>query len=52
MLKGKTIILGVTGSIAAYKAASLACGDFGSGKMPEPEELFRRICLTLGSITE
>lgn len=30
----------------------LACGDSGSGKMPEPEELFRRICLTLGSITE
>ena len=24
MLKGKTVILGVTGSIAAYKAASLA----------------------------
>ena len=24
MLKGKTVVLGVTGSIAAYKAASLA----------------------------
>ena len=24
MLKGKTVILGVTGSIAAYKAANLA----------------------------
>lgn len=30
----------------------LACGDFGAGKMPEPEELFRRICLTLGSAAE
>ena len=25
MLKGKTVILRVTGSIAAYKAANLAC---------------------------
>ena len=24
MLKGKTVVLGVTGSIAAYKAANLA----------------------------
>ena len=37
MLKGKTVVLGVTGSIAAYKIANLASDGYKCNKIKEEE---------------
>ena len=42
-LQGKTVLLGVTGSIAAYKIAGLASMlSKGKGKRPCPDDKKRR----------